>query len=102
MTAEAFESTIRRLLRQEPFQPDKHCADELCNVLCIPSRLCQAWRHGREFQPLDPVSGHAVLSAEAYQVIPEIRGGKPMHWGLRKPARSSFPAADPPQPCQSS
>ena len=79
-----------RFDRQEPFQPDKHCADELCNVLCIPSRLCQAWRHGREFQPLDPVSGHAVLSAGAYQVIPEIRGGKPMHLGLRKPARSSL------------
>jgi FkbM family methyltransferase len=55
-----------RFDRQEPFQPDKHCADELCNVLCIPSRLGRAWRHGREFQPLDPVSGPAVLSAGAY------------------------------------
>jgi len=79
-----------RFDRQEPFQPDKHCADELCNVLCIPSRLCRAWRHGREFQPLDPVSGHGVLSAGAYQVIPEICGGKPMHLGLRKPARSTL------------
>ena len=60
-----------RFDRQEPFQPDKHCAGDLCNVLCIPSRLCRAWRHGREFQP---VGGHAVLSAGAYQVSPEICG----------------------------
>jgi FkbM family methyltransferase len=60
-----------RFDRQEPFQPDKHCAGDLCNVLCIPSRLCRAWRHGREFQP---VGGHAVLSARAYQVSPEICG----------------------------
>jgi FkbM family methyltransferase len=54
-----------RFDRQEPFQPDKHCAGDLCNVLCIPPRLCRAWRHARGVQLLDPVRGHAVLSAGA-------------------------------------
>jgi FkbM family methyltransferase len=29
-----------RFDRQEPFQPDKHCAGDLCNVLCIPPDGC--------------------------------------------------------------
>jgi FkbM family methyltransferase len=47
----------------EPFQPDRHCAGDLCNVLCIPQRLCEKWRHARGFRLLDPVRGHAVLPA---------------------------------------
>jgi FkbM family methyltransferase len=63
-----------RFDRQEPFRPDKHCANELCNVLCIPPRFRRAWPHAPGIQLLNPDRGHGVWSAVTagtYQIVPE-------------------------------